>query len=125
MRVLISAEGHHEPAGHHLMAVDNHQFLIDLSGVPGALVDTGIVRVEWGPTVAAGEIRDGGTITRKDGSKQAFWDAAALEPYLVAWRARRDLLLVEHLATLEAQRQTASSATDDPAMTEAFGPKTG
>lgn len=93
MRVLISAEGNHEPAGHHLMAVDGHQFLIDLSGVQGALVDPSIRRVEWGSLVMSGEVRDGGTITRQDGSKQHFLDRAALEPYLAAWRARRDELM--------------------------------
>lgn len=92
MRVLISAEGTQDPAGLHLMSVDAHQFLIDLSKVQGALVDPTILRVEWGPTVLATEVRDGGQITRRDGSKQAFWDKAALEPYLTAWRARRDEL---------------------------------
>lgn len=92
MRVLISAEGTHDPAGHHLMAVDGHQFLIDLSQIQGGLVDPGILRVEWGPTVLVTEVRDGGQITRRDGSKQAFWDKAAIEPYLTAWRARRDEL---------------------------------
>lgn len=93
MRVLISAEGEHDPAGHHLMAVDGHQFLIDLSGVAGALVDPNILRVEWGSTVLGTEVRDGGQIIRRDGTKQAFWDRAALEPYLAAWRARRDELM--------------------------------
>lgn len=92
MRVLISAEGEHEPAGHHLMAVDGHQFLIDLSQVQGGLVDPSILRVEWGPSVLATEVRDGGQITRRDGSKSTFWDRSALEPYLAAWRARREEL---------------------------------
>ncbi len=92
MRVLISAEGDHEPAGHHLMSVDGHQFLIDLSGVRGGLVDPSILRIDWGPTVLGAETRDGGQITRRDGSKATFWDRAALEPYLKAWRARRDEL---------------------------------
>jgi hypothetical protein len=98
MRVLISAEGNHDPAGLHLMAVDGHQFLIDLSNVHGGLVDPSIVRIDWGPTVLATEVRDGGQITRRDGSKSTFWDKTALEPYLAAWRARRDELATKQTA---------------------------
>lgn len=92
MRVLISAEGAHEPP-HHYMAVDNHGFLIDLSQVAGSLVDPTITKVEWGTRVLGTEVRDGGVIIRKDGSNRVFWDRAALEPYLKAWRAKRDELL--------------------------------
>lgn len=89
MRVLISAEGNHEPAGHHYMVVDNHGFLVDLSNVMGTLTDPTIKRVEWVPTVAAGQVREGGAIVRADGSRQQFWDASLLKPYLDAWTRRR------------------------------------
>jgi hypothetical protein len=54
MRVLISAEGAQEPPGLLLMAVDDYQFLIDLSAVlqpaNGGLTqsrrDRGLVHVE-------------------------------------------------------------------------------
>lgn len=92
MRVLISAEGAHEPAGQHYMVVDNHGFLIDLAGVRGTLVDPTILRAEWGPVMTPGGPREGGVIVRKDGSKQPFSNRDLLKPYLDAWRARRAAL---------------------------------
>lgn len=93
MRVLISAEGSHEPPGQHYMAVDNHGLLLDLSAVTGSLVDPTIVKVEWGQVVIGGDLREGGTITRQDGGRQTFFDREALKPYLDAWRAKKAELL--------------------------------
>lgn len=89
MRVLISAEGNHEPKGHHYMVVDGHGFLVDLSKVEGTLVDPVILRVEWGPMRDGNVPRDGGVITRRDGSQQAFWDMRLLEPYLAAYNLKK------------------------------------
>lgn len=75
------------------MMVDNHGFLIDLSGIKGTLVDPTILQVEWGMLGRGGETREGGLITRQDGSKQPFFDKALLKPYLDAWTARRAELL--------------------------------
>lgn len=93
MNVLISNEGKHEPAGHHYMVVDGHGLLVDLSGVSGQLLDPTITRVTWGLQRDGVEMKPGGTIVRQDGHKQVFWEAKLLEPYLEAWRAKRDELL--------------------------------
>jgi hypothetical protein len=85
MRVLISAEGNHEPAGHHLIVVDGKATLVDLSGVTGSLHDPSIARVEWGTVQDGNEIKPGGTIVRTDGSRRPFFDRSALMPYLNAF----------------------------------------
>lgn len=92
MRVLISAEGNHEPAGQHYMVVDNHGFLVDLSRVTGTLHDPTILRSEWGPIVTPGGFVDAGVITRQDGGKQPFYGKDLLKPYLDAWKARKAVL---------------------------------
>lgn len=89
MQVLISAEGEHDPKGHHLMVVDCYGFLIDLSGVQGSLVDPTITRVTWGMQLDGTTLREGGIIYRQDGHQQHFWDRALLQPYLDAYEARR------------------------------------
>ena len=89
MRVSIDFAGEHtDHTGSRLpfMVVDRHGVLVDLSKVQGTLVDPTIARVEWGPVVANGQQRDGGVIVRTDGSKQAFWDARVLAPYVKAWK---------------------------------------
>ena len=88
MRVLISAEGNHEPAGHHLMVVDGHATLVDLGSVVGSLHDAAIARVEWGTVIDGKQIKPGGTITRVDGSRRPFFDRSALMPYLNAFNAK-------------------------------------
>lgn len=93
MRVLISAEGSHEPAGQHYMVVDNHGLLLDLAAVQGALHDPTTARATWGSVVMGGEMREGGQIVMRDGSKRAFFDRTALAPYLAAYKAKRDELL--------------------------------
>lgn len=89
MNVLISAEGDHDPKGLLYMQVDRHGFLIDLSTVVGNLVEPTIKRVEWGPVIVDGGLREGGTIVRLDGGRQTFFDQGLLKPYLDAWRARK------------------------------------
>jgi len=93
MRVLISAEGGHDPVDHHYMVVDGHGFLVDLSKIAGRLLDPTILRVSWGPQLDNGEMRNGGCIVRQDGTKQLFWDPELLKPYLDAWRLKREQLL--------------------------------
>jgi hypothetical protein len=73
MRILISAEGQHEPEWHY-MRIDSHGLLVDLDGIrhssvdPGSLTDPTIIRVEWGPVIKNGEMAaEAGTITRQDG----------------------------------------------------------
>ncbi len=88
MRVLISAEGNHEPAGQHYMMVDNQAVLLDLSGVQGALHDPSVKRVEWGTVQDGKEIKPGGTIVRRDGTRQPFFDRGAIMPYLDAFNAK-------------------------------------
>ena len=95
MRVLISAEGNHEPAGHHLIIVDGKATLVDLSGITGSLHDPSIARVEWGTVQDGKEIRPGGRIVRTDGSVARFLDRSALMPYLNAFNAK----MAEHEAT--------------------------
>lgn len=102
MRVLISAEGEHEPAGHHYMVVDNHGLLVDLSNVLGALHDPTIRRVEWGQVQDGVQIRDGGTIIRQDGHRQLFFDLKALDPYLAAYKAKLDELTAAKIAPVAA-----------------------
>jgi hypothetical protein len=116
MRVVISGIGDHlgtggQPvsAGTRLMLVDdpakgvkNRCFLIDLSKVPGDLVDPAIVQVQWGLLGRNGEQRPGGTITRRDGGRQVFFDATILKPYLDAWHARAAELAAA--APVEAHR---------------------
>lgn len=103
MRVLISGEGNHEPAGQHYMSVDNHGFLIDLSEVQGTLHDPTIARAEWGKVIEQGQPRDGGTIVQRDGHRQRFFDQALLKPYLDAYAAQRARL--EAMAALPAAQQ--------------------
>lgn len=120
MRVLISAEGKHDPAGLHLMMVDGHQFLIDLSGVRGSLVDPTISRAEWGPTVYGGQSIEAGQIVRQDGHRQMFFDKSLLEPYLTAFHDKAAHLAqaqVTFEAELEADRTLAFLVLD-----QAFGP---
>lgn len=93
MSVVISNEGEHEPTGLHYMVVDNHGLLVDLSKIAGTLIDPTISRVTWGLQRDGGQMREGGTIIRQDGSKQLFWDSELLKPYLDAWRMKRDELL--------------------------------
>ena len=92
MRVSIDFVGEHTDhtgARRPHMIVDRTGMLIDLSGVRGSLVDPTIARVDWGPTVSGGEMRDGGLIIRTDGSKQPFWDFGAIKPYVDAWKAKQ------------------------------------
>lgn len=89
MKVLITAEGNHEPKGHHFMVVDKHGVLLDLSNVQGSLHDPTIAKVTWGLIQDGRQIREGGVITRVDGHRQVFFDQAPLAPYLEAYRARR------------------------------------
>lgn len=96
MRVLISAEGDHDPKGQHYMVVDGVGFLIDLSGVQGTLADPTILKTEWGPTIIGGEQRQGGNIFRKDGGRQPFFDEGLLKPYLDAYKARKAKLMGVH-----------------------------
>lgn len=100
MRVRIDATGDHldehgQPyqAGWVFMVVDNHGFMVDLSGIEGTLVDPTISAVTWGPQRDGADMRDGGTIIKQDGGKQLFWDCELLKPYLDAWRLRRYELL--------------------------------
>lgn len=88
MKVLISAEGQHDPPWHYV-AVDDVGLLVDLSGVSGTLHDPSILRVQWGPADAA---RESGTILRRGGTVQVFFDRGLLDPYVAAWRARRQAL---------------------------------
>lgn len=93
MNVLISASGKHlDAAGArvpHWMVVDNHGLLLDLSGVLGNLVDPTITAVTWGLQRDGNDLREGGTIVRQDGHRQAFWDRGLIEPYLKAWKAKK------------------------------------
>lgn len=110
MRVLISAEGEHEPAGQHHMVVDGSGVLIDLSAVQGSMVDPTIRRVEWGPNMLEGGAREGGVIVRQDGHRTPFADRGALKPYLAAFEARKAQLereQVEHDALRDAAWQRA------------------
>ena len=92
MRVLISAEGQHDPPGQY-MVVDGHGLLIDLTGVAGTLVDPTILRVEWGPSVITGQPQEAGIITRRgEARQQPFYDKALLTPYINAFRARLAVL---------------------------------
>src|SRR6266851_274133 len=98
MRVLISAEGNHEPDLHY-MIVDGHGLLVDLDGMqnsavdPGTLTDPTIRRVEWGPQVVNGEMRECGVITRIDGSRQTFVERELLKPYIARYERRKKELL--------------------------------
>lgn len=87
MRVIISAEGEHDPPGRHLVKVDDHQRLMDLSGVRGTLHDPTILRVTWGLVSRGSETREGGTITMRDGTERTFFEKGPLKPYLDAFRA--------------------------------------
>lgn len=107
MRILISAEGEHDPPAHY-MQVDNHGLLIDLSRVTGTLVDPTIRRVEWGPTIIAGESREAGSIYRQDGGRQTFFDVTLLKPYLDAWTAKRDALKSSQENYHRAERDLAN-----------------
>lgn len=93
MQVLISAEGNNtDSAGAripHTMVVDKHLIPMDLTAVAGTLVDPTIARVTWGLQLDGAVQREGGTIHRRDGSRQAFWDLAVLRPYLDAFEARK------------------------------------
>jgi hypothetical protein len=94
MQVVISGEGRHDPVGTVYMSVNAHGFLIDLSAVPGDLVDPAILRVEWGRQVVRGEAGEAGRIIRRGESRvQVFHDRQLIEPYLAAWRARKAELL--------------------------------
>jgi hypothetical protein len=93
MRIMISADGDHEPKGLLYMVVDGNGFLIDLSGVQGTLVDPTIKRVEWGPTVINNEGRDAGTIVRQDDTQQTFFDFDLIRPYVDAFNVRRAALM--------------------------------
>lgn len=100
MRVRIDATGDHldesgnpHPPGWVYMVVDNHGFMLDLSGIAGTLVDPTITAVTWGPQRDGADMRDGGCIIRQDGTQQLFWDSELLKPYLDAWRLRRQELL--------------------------------
>lgn len=97
MDVLISAEGNHtDSAGvriPHTMVVNDHLLALDLTGVAGTLVDPAITRVTWGIQADGTVMREGGTIHRRDGGRQVFWDRALLEPYLAAFEARKAALL--------------------------------
>lgn len=107
MRVLISAEGQHDPAGCHYMVVDGYGFLIDLSRVQGTLHDPTIARAEWGPAVHEGQAREFGHIVQRDGHTRSFFDKGLLTPYLNAFAARK--------AELEAAQAAQASA---PPITE-------
>lgn len=87
MRLLISAEGEHDPPGHHIV-VGNFGLLLDLNGL-GSLVDATIRRVEWGPNMLENGSREGGIITRTDGHRTPFQDRGALKPYLAAFEKRK------------------------------------
>lgn len=96
MRVLITAEGKHE-ADHpftHRMEVNGRSLLIDFTGMqnsavdPSSLTDPSVLRVEWGPTIINAEAREAGTIIRRDGSRQTFFDRNVLAPYLDAFEQR-------------------------------------
>lgn len=93
MQVLISAEGSHTDGNGtsipHTMVVDNHLLPIDLTNVPGTLVDPTILRVTWGLQTDGTKLREGGTILRQGGGWQLFWDIALLRPYLDAFEARK------------------------------------
>lgn len=88
MRVLISAEGSHDPEGLHHIIVDGFGLLLDLNGI-GSLVDPTIRRVEWGPNMLENGSREGGIITRTDGHRTPFQDRGALKPYLAAFEKRK------------------------------------
>lgn len=105
MRVLISGIGDHDPKDHHYMLVENHGFLIDLRGVKGTLVDPAITQVEWDVLHKNGERREGGVITRRDGTKQTFFDKALIQPYIDAWKAKKAQL--EAPAPVEVSRESA------------------
>jgi hypothetical protein len=99
MRLSISCEGAHDcadnPNARWHMVVDGHGFLIDLDNVrnsivdPGSLTDPSVRRVEWGPVRQGGEVREGGVITRQDGSQQTFFDRHLLNPYLALYEKRK------------------------------------
>jgi len=110
MDILISAEGDHEPKGHHYMVVDGEGALIDLSGVDGTLHDPAILRVTWGTIGVGGAAMPGGVITRRGGTTQNFFDAKLLEPYLAAFKARRQALAAEQ-AKFDQMAKNQSPAT--------------
>lgn len=87
MRMLISAEGEHDPPGRHLVMLDNQQTLVDLSQVRGTLHDPTIARATWGLVSNGTETREGGQITMFDGTGRTFFDRGLLKPYIDAFHA--------------------------------------
>jgi hypothetical protein len=73
------------PLGTVLMAVDNHQFLVDLSKVQGSQ-GPGLPRRPHDRASDLGQMR--GAIIQQDGHRQSFWDKELLRPYRVG-RGRR------------------------------------
>jgi hypothetical protein len=101
MRVRI--ETHPGEGVTHHMVVDNHGVLVDLSGVQHSVVnaqsfnDPAVSRVEWGlhslPDGRGGlRTVEGGTVHLRNGSVQPFFDRNLLDPYLAAYRARKQEL---------------------------------
>jgi hypothetical protein len=98
MRVLMHPNAHNctdNPAAHWRMVVDGHGVPIDLDHVRNSIVDPGsltgpeVARVEWGPRVEGGEMREAGVITRRDGQRVPFFDRKLLAPYLALYARRR------------------------------------
>lgn len=87
MRFEMS-RGNHEPAGHHYVVLDGHGRLMDLSLVTaGTLHDPTMAKVTWGMVSLGSETREGGQITRTDGSRQTFFDRGVIKPYIDAFKA--------------------------------------
>jgi hypothetical protein len=71
MRLRIDATGEHRDhqdqpfaSGWVFMTVDNHGFMVDLSGIEGTLIDPTISLVTWGPIRDGAHMREGGCIVR-------------------------------------------------------------
>jgi len=78
-----------------LMAVDNHQLLVDLSKIGAPLVDPTVELVTWGLQQDGPGLRTGGAIHRRGEHPQKFWDREVLRPYINAWLVKRDDLLAD------------------------------
>jgi hypothetical protein len=66
---------------------------------PGSLTDPTIKRVDWGPVVMNGVMREAGRILRQDGTAQTFFDKNLLTRCLAAFEAKKAQLLADHTAS--------------------------